>query len=73
MAKEIYYSFILFKMHTKIKVGKPGVGKSEEKRTLGRTRCRWVDNIEMNLRETAWGGMDWSDRAQDRDQWRELL
>jgi hypothetical protein len=27
------------------------VGKPEEKRPLGRTRRRWVDNIKMNLRE----------------------
>jgi hypothetical protein len=29
-----------------------------------------VDNIKMNLREIGWGGMDWIDLAQDRDQWR---
>jgi hypothetical protein len=27
------------------------VGKSEGKRPLGRPRCRWVDNIKMDLRE----------------------
>jgi hypothetical protein len=27
------------------------MGKSEGKRALGRPRCRWEDNIEMNLRE----------------------
>jgi hypothetical protein len=27
------------------------VGKSEEKRSLGRPRCRWVDNIKIDLRE----------------------
>jgi hypothetical protein len=26
------------------------VGKPEGKRPLGRPRCRWVDNIKMNLR-----------------------
>jgi hypothetical protein len=46
------------------------VGKLERKRPLGRSRCRWEDNIEMNLREMGWGGMDWIDLAQDRDQWR---
>jgi hypothetical protein len=25
----------------------------------------------MNLREVGWGGMDWIDLAQDRDQWSE--
>jgi hypothetical protein len=27
------------------------VGKLEGKSLLGRPRCRWVDNIEMDLRE----------------------
>jgi hypothetical protein len=27
----------------------------------------------MDLRETGWGGMDWIDLAQDRDQWRALV
>jgi hypothetical protein len=29
-----------------------------------------VDNIKMDLREIRWGGMDWIDLVQDRDQWR---
>jgi hypothetical protein len=49
------------------------VGKPEGKRPLGRRRCRWVDNIKMDLREIEWGGMDWIDLAQDRDQWRVLV
>jgi hypothetical protein len=48
------------------------VGKPEEKRPLGRPRRRWVDNIKPDLREIAWGDMDWIDLAQDRDQWRAL-
>jgi hypothetical protein len=27
----------------------------------------------MELREIGWGGMDWIDLAQDRDQWRALV
>jgi hypothetical protein len=27
------------------------VGSPEEKRTLGRSRCRWVDNIKLDLGE----------------------
>jgi hypothetical protein len=49
------------------------VGNSEAKRPLGRPRHRWEDNIRMDLREIGWGGMDWSDLAQDRDQWRILV
>jgi hypothetical protein len=32
-----------------------------------------VDIFKMDLRETGWGGMDWIDLAQDRDQWRALV
>jgi hypothetical protein len=32
-----------------------------------------VDNIEMDLREVGWDGMDWIDLAQDRDQRRTLV
>jgi hypothetical protein len=27
----------------------------------------------MDLREIEWGGMDWIDLAEDRDQWRALV
>jgi hypothetical protein len=30
------------------------VGKPEGKRPLGRPRSRWVDNININLREIEW-------------------
>jgi hypothetical protein len=32
-----------------------------------------VDNIKIDLREMGWGGMDWIDLDQDRDQWRALV
>jgi hypothetical protein len=32
-----------------------------------------VDNIEIDLRETAWDGMDWINLAEGRDQWRALV
>jgi hypothetical protein len=32
------------------------VGKPEGKRPLGRPKCRWVDNIKMDLREIGWDG-----------------
>jgi hypothetical protein len=49
------------------------VGKPEGKRPLGRLRRRWVDNIKKDLREIGWEGMDWTDQAQDRHQWRALV
>ena len=35
------------------------VGKPEGRRRLGRLRCRWVDNIRMDLQEVGCGYMDW--------------
>jgi hypothetical protein len=49
------------------------VGKPEEKRPLGRSRRRWVDNIKMDLRERGWDDIDWIDLAEDRNQWRALV
>jgi hypothetical protein len=45
------------------------VGKPEGKRSLGRPRRKWVDNIKMDLREIRWDGVDWM----DMDQWRALV
>jgi len=39
------------------------VGKPEGRRTLGRPRRRWVDNIRMNLQEldvSIWTGLGWA-------------
>jgi hypothetical protein len=47
--------------------------KPEGKRTLGKPRRKWADNIKMDLGEIGWGGMDWIDLAQDKDQWRALV
>jgi hypothetical protein len=44
------------------------VGKPEGKRSVGRSRRRWVDNIKTDLRETEWGGMNLIDLAQDNDE-----
>jgi hypothetical protein len=49
------------------------VGKPEGKRPLGRPRRKWEDNIKIDLREIGWGGMDWIELSQDRDQWRDLV
>jgi len=49
------------------------VGKPEGRRLLGRTRCRWVVNIRMNIQEVGCSYMDWIGLAQDRDGWRTLV
>jgi hypothetical protein len=49
------------------------VGKPEGKRPLGRSRCRWEDNIKMDLREIGIDGANWIQLAQDRVQWRESV
>jgi len=33
------------------------------------TRCKWADNIKMDLQEVRCGGIDWIKLAQDRDRW----
>jgi len=49
------------------------VRKPEGKRPLGRPRCRWVDNIKMDLLEVGCGGMDWIELAQERYRWRAFV
>ena len=33
------------------------MGKSEERRPLGRPRRRWEDNVKMDLRDVGWGAL----------------
>jgi hypothetical protein len=49
------------------------VGKPVGKRTLGRPRHRWTDDIKMDLQEVGCGSMDWIELAQDRDRWWALV
>jgi hypothetical protein len=49
------------------------MGKPEGERPLEGPRHRWEDNIKMDLGEIGWGGMDWINLAQDREQWRALV
>jgi hypothetical protein len=49
------------------------VGKPEGKRSLGRPRHRWIDNIKMDLLEIGLGVVDWIGVAQDRCRWRALV
>ena len=49
------------------------VGKPEGKRSLGRPRRRWEDNIKMVLQDVGRGCGDWIELAQDRDRWWALV
>jgi hypothetical protein len=49
------------------------VGKPEGKRSLGRPRRRWEDNIKMDIQELGCGGMDWIGLAQYRDRWQAIV
>jgi hypothetical protein len=49
------------------------VGKPEGKRLLGRPRCRWENNIKMDVQEVGGGRGNWMELAQDRDRWRALV
>jgi len=43
--------------------------ENEGKRSLGILRCRWEDDIKMDLQEVECGSVGWIDLAQDRDRW----
>jgi len=49
------------------------VGEPVGKRSVGRPRRRWVDNIRKDLQEVGCGYMDWIGLAHDRDSWRTLV
>jgi hypothetical protein len=49
------------------------VGKPDGRRSLGRPRYRWLDNIRMDLVEVRWGVVEWIGLAQGRDRWRALV
>jgi hypothetical protein len=48
-------------------------GNPEGKRPLGRPRCRWEDNIKIDLGEIGWVGMEWIYVAYDRDHWNTVM
>jgi hypothetical protein len=43
--------------------------KPTGKRSLGRPRCRWKDNIGMDLEEIGINAGNWGDSTQDMDYW----
>jgi hypothetical protein len=48
------------------------VRKPERKRPLARSRCRWEDNIKMDIQEVRWG-MGWIDLVRKMERWRALV
>jgi hypothetical protein len=44
-------------------------GKPRRERPIGGPRHKCEDNINIDIREKGWGGMDWVDLVQDEDQW----
>jgi len=49
------------------------VGKPGRKKSLGRPRRRWENNIKMDFQEVGCGGVELIDMAQDRDRWRAVV
>ena len=43
------------------------MGKPGGKRPLGKLRCRWEDNIKMDLKEAGCDPGDWIALAENRD------
>jgi len=52
----------------RVLVGKPG-----GKRSRGKPRSKWEDNMRMDIQDVRWGAVDWIDMALDRDRWRALV
>ena len=49
------------------------LGKLERETRLGKTRCRWKDNIEMGLKLTRSGAMGWLNFSQNTDKWQAFV
>jgi hypothetical protein len=49
------------------------VGNPEGKRPLGIQRCRWLDNINMDILDIGVSVVNWIGLAQKRNRWRALV
>jgi hypothetical protein len=52
---------------------KISVGKQEGRRSVGRPRRKWEDNIMTDFRGIKWHDVDWIYLDQDGNQWRALV
>jgi hypothetical protein len=43
------------------------VRKHEGSRELGKPRCKWKDNIKVNLKVIVWKGLGWISPCKDGD------
>jgi hypothetical protein len=65
-SKRIRWAGHVARMGEKRNVYRLLVGKTEEKRPLGRSRRRWIDNIKMGILEIelgCWTGLVWLRRG----------
>jgi hypothetical protein len=60
-------------MKLSVYMGKILVGNPEGWTPLRRPRRTWGGNINMEVRDIRWEGLDWMHLSQDRDQWRVLV
>jgi hypothetical protein len=49
------------------------VGKPEGKRSLGGPKCKWQNDMKIDVRDIGWVGMNWIHLVQDSNQWRALV
>jgi hypothetical protein len=62
-----------FSTHEKMNAYRVFVGEAEGKRPPRRPRCRWENNIQMDLTEIGCDCTDWINLAQVRDWWGPLV
>jgi hypothetical protein len=49
------------------------IGKPEERKSHMKPRCKWEDNIKVDLREVGREGVDWIYLAENMYRWRALV
>lgn len=49
------------------------IGKAEGKRSFGRSKRKWEDNLQTNLTEIGLEGVDRIHQAKERDRWRAIV